>query len=80
MLAIAEKRLILEKVAMPNLKDAADFLGDLCDELLGTMQDIEDIVSELEQPDQVRIDNVEDVSIFFSSLKRWTLIRSRISF
>ena len=51
---------------LPSIRDASDLLSDLCDELLGMLQDIEDISAELEHPEHVRIDNIEEVSFFHS--------------
>ncbi|KAL5524938.1 hypothetical protein ACEPAF_8807 [Sanghuangporus sanghuang] len=46
---------------IPSLRDTIDFLDDICDDLLGTLHDIDDITSELEHRDHVRIDNIEEL-------------------
>ncbi|EJD04791.1 uncharacterized protein FOMMEDRAFT_153883 [Fomitiporia mediterranea MF3/22] len=48
-------------VALPSLKDAIDFLDNICDELLGTMQEIVDAASELERRDHIRVDRIEEL-------------------
>ncbi len=46
---------------LPSLKDAADALEGVCDDLSATMQEISDIAAELEHRDHVRVDNLMEV-------------------
>lgn len=52
---------------LPSIKDVVDALDDLCESLMGTLQDIVDISSELAHRDHVRIDNIEEVSDLFEA-------------
>ena len=60
-LHIVQNRSYVTLVPLPMIKDVLGTLKNFSDDLLGTMQEIADINVELEYPDRVRVDNIEEV-------------------